>query len=118
MTATANDHATLDSDPEFRPDCTVRYDNWSGCGVNVQRRSDRQPDYVELTFLTRRGTSESHDLTLAQVEQLHAALDAVTRSDPPVRELAHDRGEPTVWVVPQLSKTAGAEGQQGSRRST
>lgn len=101
MTSTANEHPALFDDPEFRPDCTVRYDEWSGCGVNVQRRADRSQDYVEVTFLTRRGTSEVHDLTIAQVEQLHAALDAVTRSDSPARDLAHDVGEPVLWVVRQ-----------------
>jgi len=63
--------------------CTVRYDEWSGCGVNVVCRQGANRTFVELSFLTRTGLEQSHSLTGSQVEQLRAALDAVSRVDPP-----------------------------------
>jgi hypothetical protein len=85
-------------DPDFRPDCTVRYDEWAGCGVKVLRRAKAERVYVELVFLTKRGDAESHYLTMAQVEQLRAAVDAVTRTDPSEDTLRQQAGEEDVWV--------------------
>jgi hypothetical protein len=99
MTASMDGTPVPMIDPEFRPDCTVRYDEWAGCGVNVQRRTDRQHPYVDLTFLTRRGDAESHYLTLAQIEQLRAALDAVTRTDPPPHPSDYSAGEEALYIA-------------------
>lgn len=98
MTVTIDGKRAQVVDPDFRPDCTVRYDEWAGCGVNVLRRADADRVFVELTFLTRRGIAEPHYVTLAQVEQLRAALDAVTRTDPPVYELGRRAGEEVLTV--------------------
>ncbi|MFG2043367.1 hypothetical protein [Dactylosporangium sp. NPDC048998] len=65
---------------EVPPDCTVRFDDRAGCGVNVELLDNRATPLVGLTFVTHLGVSDAHDLTLAQVEQLRAALDAVTRT--------------------------------------
>ncbi|MER7006663.1 hypothetical protein ABT297_26975 [Dactylosporangium sp. NPDC000555] len=37
---------------------------------------------IAVTFVSRFGRYEAHDLTVAQVEQLRAALDAVIRVEP------------------------------------
>jgi hypothetical protein len=64
-------------DLDHIPGCTVRYDDRAGCGVNVAPRAE----FVELTFVTRRGFSETHDLTHAQAGELRAVLDASIRTE-------------------------------------
>ena len=111
VTATNGQHVPV-LDVDFVPDCTVRYDEWGGCGVNVLRRADHTRSFVDLTFLTRKGTAETHYLTLAQVEQLRAALDAVTRTDPPGLEWRHQAGEDEYWITESAPRIA-ADDQPG-----
>jgi hypothetical protein len=63
------------------PDTTVRFDRWSGCGINVTLGGDGAAEFVELAFVSKRGTVEAHYLTFSQAEQLRAAVDAVMRKD-------------------------------------
>lgn len=74
---------TTGFDPDFHPDCTVRYDPWTGCGVNVTQVGVKDRRCIELVFVTEEGFAESHELTFDQVVQLRAALDAVTRENRP-----------------------------------
>src|SRR5438105_132536 len=74
-------------EPMFRPACTVRYDDWSGCGVDVLRREVGGRTAIELTFVTDVLAPYAHTLTFDQAEQLRAALDAVTKTDSVVPHL-------------------------------
>ncbi|MFB9451171.1 hypothetical protein [Dactylosporangium vinaceum] len=56
------------------------YDDRSGCGVNVEYVQHGRVPFVALSFVTQFGESGVHDLTLGQVDQLRAALDAVGRA--------------------------------------
>ncbi|WP_238005838.1 hypothetical protein KZZ52_41505 [Dactylosporangium sp. AC04546] len=65
------------------PTCTVRFDEGAGCGVNLELVGRRGTSFVGVTFVTRRGAEDPHDLTFAQVEQLQAALAALTNRRAP-----------------------------------
>jgi hypothetical protein len=93
------------------PDTTVRFDRWADCGVNVMRKTGHAVgDFVELAFVTARGHVVAHSLTLAQVEQLRAATDAVTRVEGPVGPDDYAPGELRHWVVgPEGGRPAEAE---------
>ncbi|GAA0716723.1 hypothetical protein Drose_36740 [Dactylosporangium roseum] len=58
----------------------MRYDERSGCGVNVEYVERSGAPLVGLRFHTFYGERGAHDLTLAQVDQLRAALDAVSKT--------------------------------------
>ncbi|WP_238015998.1 hypothetical protein KZZ52_00420 [Dactylosporangium sp. AC04546] len=72
---------------DVAPDCTVEFDERSGCGVNVEYTDRGRTPFVALSFHTYFGESGVHDLTLAQVDQLRAALDAVSRAAQAFRPL-------------------------------
>jgi hypothetical protein len=62
------------------PGCTVQFDDRAGCGVNVEYAHLGGAPLVRLSFHTYSGESGAHDLTLAQIDQLRAALDAVSKA--------------------------------------
>ena len=55
--------ATAEDDANLVPDTTVRFDRWAGCGVNVTLSADGTGEFVELAFVSKRGTVEAHYLT-------------------------------------------------------
>jgi hypothetical protein len=61
--------------------CTVEFDDRSGCGLNVSRRENGGNTFVGLTFVTRRAARVSHDISVAQAEQLRAVLETMVTSD-------------------------------------
>jgi hypothetical protein len=79
-------------------DCTVPYDDRSGCGVNVARAGRPASPFVAITFMTISGAGEPHDLTVQQAQQLRAALDAAIRTDP-VTAADHRPDEPLFRVA-------------------
>jgi hypothetical protein len=110
---TTDDEPQLDwgavaMDPEFLPDCTVRFDEWGGCGINVIRREDHGRTFVDLTFLTKLGQVETHWLTVSQVDQLRAALDAATRTSTAARVNSYAPGELVNRVARSSDRAAGS----------
>lgn len=92
--------------PRQVSDCTVPYDDQSGCGVNVELAGRPSSPFVGITFMTISGPCEPHDLTMPQAQQLRAALDAVTRTAP-VASTGHRRDEPRYQIAGMRPAPAG-----------
>jgi hypothetical protein len=72
------------------PDCTVRFDDRAGCGINVARRSNESMGrFIDLAFVTHAGSKEAHSITFDQAEQLRAVLDSLIRNDIGADEVRH-----------------------------
>lgn len=76
---------------DIPPECTVRFDDRAGCGVNLARHDTINYTFVDIAFVTYDGPEDTHSLTLDQAEQLRAVLDALLR-----QEAAPDRWVHTV----------------------
>jgi hypothetical protein len=73
------------------PGCTVRYDPLTGHGVNVTRLPGDVFQRVELEFVNDDWRETVYTLTVAQADQLRAALDALIRVPVPIPDLADVR---------------------------
>ncbi|GGM51635.1 hypothetical protein GCM10007977_061720 [Dactylosporangium sucinum] len=72
------ENAEIGRSAQTTPTCTVRFDDRAGCGINLEVVSGNgRTSFIGVTFVTRRGEEEPHDLTFAQVGQLQAALSAL-----------------------------------------
>jgi hypothetical protein len=69
------------------PNCTIRFDDLSGCGVNVAHRENDPFKRLDLTFVSEGHQETTFTLTQVQADQLRAALDALTRTMTPPPDL-------------------------------
>jgi hypothetical protein len=57
------------------PSCTIRFDDLSGCGINVTQRESDAFRRVELAFVSEGDQEMIDTVTDPPAEQLRAALD-------------------------------------------